>query len=355
MTLPVDALRRLPTRAAGFARARARALRTALSIRRIHGPSRFELGPDDVVAVVLIRDGLYYLDRFLAHYRSLGVRHFVFVDNGSTDGTLQRLRREETGCVVLRARLPFLDYETLMRETAARRFAGGRWALFVDTDELLDFAGSDILGLPGLARYMRDNGHTAMVAQMLEMFPEGPISAHASRSFASVVDRYRHYDLGHVETYDYHRFPLAWSYFANLNRLSDDRVKLMVGGLRAKIFDERCGLSKHPLVFQGDGVSPCAHPHCASHVTITDVTAVLKHYKFANGSFDRDRSFVSVLGTYGEEARARTDRIVRQPDLSFHSEDAKAWRGVDALYDDAFLVRSPGYVAHVAARRAATA
>lgn len=345
----VRRLRRLPRNLAWRSRELVRRTRMAASLRRVHGPRRFALAPDDVVMVVLVRNSLFYLDRLIAHHRSLGVRHFVFVDNGSTDGTVERLR-EEAGCIVLRTGLSFYHYQTLMREMAARRYADRHWALFVDSDEMFDFAGSDVLGLQGLVRYLTGWGHTAMVAQMLEMFPEGPILAHAERPFDAVLDAYRHYDLSAVEAYDYRRFPQGWSGYAALNAVSDDRVKLMVGGIRKKVFGEQCGLRKHPLVFLGEGVVGSAHPHCATGVMVSDVTGVLRHYKFANDFFGRDRASAVVARGNPGEARARTEGLANDPDLSLHSPDALEWDGVDALYGQGLLVRSEAYEAHVAAR-----
>ncbi len=345
-------LRRLPATLGWRARMLTRRTRLAASLRRVHGPRRFALAADDVVVVVLVRDGLFYLDRLLAHHRSLGARHFVFVDNGSTDGTVERLRGEE-GCVVLRTDLPFLHYEVLAREAAARRYARGHWVLFSDTDEMFDFAGSDVLGLPGLARYLAGRGHTAMVAQMLEMFPRGPILAQDARPYDDVLEDCRHYDLSAVEAHDYRRFPLGWSGIAARNAVSDARVTLMTGGIRAKVFGEACGLSKHPLVFLGEGVTGCAHPHCAAGATVSDVTGVIRHYKFTDGSFARDR--LAATGTRGNtrEARARLDALEADPALSLFSDEARTWSGPEALHAEGFLVRSEAYEAHVAARRRA--
>ena len=39
-----------------------------------------------------IRDEAVRLPHFLDHYRALGVSHFLFVDNESSDGTLDLLR-----------------------------------------------------------------------------------------------------------------------------------------------------------------------------------------------------------------------------------------------------------------------
>ena len=48
-------------------------------------------GPEDpkfdILLVCVLKDEMYFLPEFLAHYRALGVEHFVFLDDASTDGT----------------------------------------------------------------------------------------------------------------------------------------------------------------------------------------------------------------------------------------------------------------------------
>ena len=48
--------------------------------------------PGDVLCFVCLRNEAPRLPHFLAHHRALGVRHFLIVDNASTDGTADLLR-----------------------------------------------------------------------------------------------------------------------------------------------------------------------------------------------------------------------------------------------------------------------
>ena len=46
-----------------------------------------QIAPDDILAMATVRNEVVRLPFFLDHYRKLGVGHFLFVDNGSDDGT----------------------------------------------------------------------------------------------------------------------------------------------------------------------------------------------------------------------------------------------------------------------------
>ena len=330
-----------------------RAIRLRMAMKHVHGPAKFDLGPDDVVVVVLVKDAVFYLDAFLNHYRGLGVQHFVFVDNGSTDGTLDRLAREP-GTITLQCTLPHALYEGEFRRHGAQAYARNHWVLFADADELLDFKGSATLGMSGLAQYMRTNGYTAMMAQMLDLFPKDSIKSFAKAPFDHAIEAFQSYDLTDIIRHDYHDYgAIEWSYFMRTNTTSNDALKFMFGGIRLKHFGEECCLSKHPLVFIDDAAWPNPHPHTAAHVNVADISAVLKHYKFTDDPFARDLQTIrdGTVSHGGDKLRLQVVRDT--PNISFHSENAQEWAGVEALIDQGFLVHTPAYDQFIAARATA--
>lgn len=74
----------------------ARRRRFASAVEHLHGAG-FTVPKGEVLAIVLVRDGAYYLDAFFDYYRRLGIRHFAFIDNGSTDETIARIKQQD-GC-----------------------------------------------------------------------------------------------------------------------------------------------------------------------------------------------------------------------------------------------------------------
>lgn len=327
---------------------RRRRARFAASLRHLHGPRRLETAQGDVVAIVLVRNGSYYLDAFFDHYRSLGIRHFAFIDNGSTDDTLDRLAAR-TDCVVDQCTLPLSRYEDLIRAYPADTYGRDRWCLYVDMDEILDFEGAATHGIRALTSYMEAKGHTAMVAQMLEMFPKAPLAQTAHLPYDRVLREFIYYDIGSVTRYDYHSPEIPFSALLRDNRLSSEAVKFRFGGVRGKVFGENCCLTKHPLIFNGPGVRPAPHPHLSMGVTVSDVTPVIQHYKFANDSLRRDAESLSSGDlAHGEDA-ARAQVQSAHPDLSLFSLDARRWNRVELLARAGFTVTSQAYADHLEA------
>ena len=67
----------------------------------------------------------------------MGVKHFVFLDNGSTDRTVEMLCAHED-VTVLQTNAPYQKYENTMKRYLAERFSPGKWNLCADIDELFD-------------------------------------------------------------------------------------------------------------------------------------------------------------------------------------------------------------------------
>ena len=119
-----------------------------LSPRIVHvaGPGEITYGVDQLLVISVVRNGALHVKSFLEHYQALGVVHCVFLDNGSTDGTVDLLR-SYPGVTVLRTDVPYARFENTMKRYLAERFSRGRWNLCADIDELFDYPFSADLSL----------------------------------------------------------------------------------------------------------------------------------------------------------------------------------------------------------------
>ena len=323
----------------------------AASVRHLHGPRQLDVAPHDVVLIALVRDGTFYLDAFFEYYRAIGVKHFVFFDNGSTDGTIERIKAEP-GTIIDQSTLPLGEYEWMFRQYPANTYGRDCWCLYVDMDEIFDFEGRAALGIQGLTRYLEQEGATAFLSQMLEMFPDAPLKDVAEMPFADVLEAFRHYDISALTRYAYHSHDIPFWELLTSNSLMDEDAKFLFGGVRGKVFNETCCLTKHPLIFNGPGVDPGLHPHLSSGVRVADVSGVIKHYKFTNNPQMRDGVSQKVGGYMHGEDSARLNVLEKQPDLSLWSDDAQLFQGVEPLYRDNFLLRSDRFSAFVSEQAA---
>jgi len=95
----------------------------------------------------------------------MGVKHFVFLDNDSTDRTLEMLCAQAEDVTVLQTKVPYNNYENTMKRYLAQTFSAGRWNLCADIDELFDYPFSESLRLCDFLGYLNNNNYTAVVTR----------------------------------------------------------------------------------------------------------------------------------------------------------------------------------------------
>ena len=132
---------------------------------------------DDVLCFCTLRDERPRLAYFLDFYRSRGVRHFLFVDNGSKDGSREYLS-EQPDCSVwvtddsyksARFGIDWINH-------LLRRYGHDHWCLTVDADEFLLYPYCDTRPLPALTYWLENAGIRSFGAMVLDMYPKGRVA-----------------------------------------------------------------------------------------------------------------------------------------------------------------------------------
>lgn len=304
--------------------------------RHISGPKRFDLAENDVALIFLGRDIRYFLPAFFQHYRDLGIERFVYLDNGSRDGS-EEFVANQPGTIVAQCDLNFRDYQSALRYTLANDFLSGGWRLGVDSDELLDYPEATRLSVPDLVGRLAERGHTGLVAQMLEMVPEHSLRAVSGLDFEASIQAFNRYSTDNVTAIEYHSDTPPLGYFLQFNTVADPGVKIMTGGLRRTLFGEDCMLTKHLLFKDAPTVLPFAHPHATCGLQCSDFTAVLKHYKFSGDYLEREIKRKAEKRLSHSEGETRLKALAEQGDIDFASLDLRQNPTVDDLIDQGFL------------------
>ena len=316
------------------------------SIEHLYGPEEVSYRADELVVVCLVRDGRPYVKSFVEHYASMGVKHIFFLDNGSADGTVSVARSYEN-VTILRTELPYKGYEYSLKQYLVARFGKkGRWCLYADIDELFDYPYSDVVGVSSLLGYLNANSYTAVAAQMLDMFPEEPLSGSRAGTLPDepLKERHRFYDVSNIRRKSFkelrRRFPN--------NTLESDEIEAFRGGIRATLFGVDSDLTKFPLVFSDGRIKPFdGSSHWVDNARIADFTCVLLHYKFLDGYFHqqaakavREAQYYNSSALYEKYLQV----LEGNPDLRVKRESAGELRGVSDLVEDGFLVVSEDYM-----------
>ncbi|MFV0386104.1 glycosyltransferase family 2 protein [Paracoccus sp. (in: a-proteobacteria)] len=196
------------------------------------------IAPDDILVFAALRNEAARLPEFLAHYRGLGVAHFLFVDNGSDDGSVELVRDQPDASLWLcgdgyrRSRFGMDWIGALLM-----RHGHGHWCLTVDIDELLIYPDHDRRDLRALTRYLDDRAIPGLGALMLELYPQARLGQAEAPDDAPLLARLPWFDAGPYRT----------------RIMSPKRNRWVQGGVRERaFFPDRPGqsptLNKLPLI-----------------------------------------------------------------------------------------------------------
>ena len=320
-----------------------------LDVEHLHGPKEVPYGKQELVVLCLVRNGMPWIESFVEHYSSLGVKHIVFLDNYSTDDTVSAASRYD-GVTVLRTKLRVNAYEgaaeVLMRQYLISRFGKNRWSLCVDIDELFDYPYSDVIGLDSLLGYLTSKSFTAVTAHALDMFPEKPLLERAEEQDEPLKEVHRFYDLSNLVRWNKQDRPKMLPRYNNT--LESDEVEWFAGGIRHKIFGFKPFLTNFPLVFY-DGRTWPERPHYVYNARIADITCVLFHYKFVKHF--RERMLLAMRDwrntVVSAEYSTCLEVLDKNPNLQLKHETAREITSVNDLLENGFLAASDDYVSWV--------
>ena len=222
-----------------------------------------------VLVACVVKDERARLPWFLHYYRSLGCQEFLFIDNGSSDGTIDYLL-EQPDVTLYHAPSDLYNASRSGRDwinILALRHAMRRWLLLADADELLAWPGCEREGLDGL------------VARAVRMG--------LNRVFTPMIDVYSNQPCESMRPYEPGRPFADWSewmdpirylkLFWDANRLivySGPRMRFKPAGKRPPI------MSKQKLYFVEPGGYENYGSHFDSFGRPSPLVAPFLHYKF---------------------------------------------------------------------------
>ena len=291
------------------------------------------ISADDILCFLCLRNEAHRLPHFLAHHRALGVRHFLVVDNASTDGSAVLLRDQpdvslwQTGASYKASRFG-MDWLTWLM----LRHGHGHWCLTLDADELLIYPYWKSRPLPALTGWLDGQGRDSFGALMVDMYPEGPVS---QGRVAPEDDPIRHlgwFDAGNYQTQVQPRMRNLW----------------VQGGARARAFFAATPrraptLNKTPLVrwhwrYAYVNSTHALLPPRLNQVYATDggelTSGVILHTKFLPGVTERTAEEKARGEHFGNAAQyaAYYDHLSANPLLHTRASTRyTGWRQMEAL------------------------
>ncbi|MFH1358797.1 MAG: glycosyltransferase family 2 protein [archaeon] len=308
-----------------------------LSVRHLYGIEKVELSDEEVILLCLVKNGEKYIEEFITYYLKLGIKHMVFLDNGSSDKTIDLIKQiGKERVTILQTDFYFGDNNDMrMRDYLINRFAKNKWSLCLDIDEFFDYPYSDFISLKKLIKYLNDNKYTSVVTQMLDMFPEEIVDGRKNRF---IRKEHRYYEIFNIEKKDY--------YFNDLlKKRIKNNIKIHLGGVRKTIFNVNPTLTKHALFFNNQITKRDKFGHLLNKGAIADFSAVLLHYKFTDDFFDYVKDAVEKEYHYdnSSEYKGYYKKLKFRNSLKLVNDNSKELISVKDLILNGFLVVSERY------------
>lgn len=261
----------------------------------------------DIISFSCVRNELIRLPYFLEYHRNLGVDKFIFIDNGSTDGTTDYLLSQHDTFV-------FYADESYAGSNCGMdwingllsKFGSEHWTLTLDADELLIYPMCETINLQLLTRYLDTVKAQGMVTFMLDMYSEVPIK-----------DTF--YATGTP-------FPNTCKYFDSDTYHERDKENLPIrGGPRHRLFwlgqnRKRPSpvLKKSPLVKWRKDLKYKASTHIIENVEIAGLTGVIQHFKLFSDFFSSAENEAARKEHWDDAAQYESywNVLSKNPDLS---------------------------------------
>ena len=313
-------------------RAQVRARRSLSDLRAVTDRTA-SIQPTDILLCAAIRNEASRLPYLLTYYRALGVQHFLFIDNGSTDDSEQILSGQGD-CSLWHTGASYKSsgYGMDWINGILARHGRGHWVLTVDADEFFVYPHMDARPLRALTDWLTASRRRAFGAMLIDLYSDGPIAANACPPGQSPLSVLTHFDSGN---YSYRRN----AHYRNL---------WIQGGPRQRVFfadlpGDAPALNKVPLVRWTSRSVYISSTHTLLPRRLNEVydekggehaSGALLHTKFLSDFARKAREEADRGEHYadGWEYRIYVDKLDETANLwTPHSTRYTDWRQLDGL------------------------
>lgn len=282
----------------------------------------------DILLFCTMKNEGYRLSYFLEYYRRLGVDHFIFVDNGSTDGTAEVLAPQsdvtrfytEGSYKTSNFGMHWLNYLLF-------KFGRGHWCMTCDPDEFIVYPHSDSRDLKDLTEYLSSIRQDSFFTVMVDMYGQGSIAAARYTTGANPLDICPYFDkAGYYKRYD-----------------SEMQNLFVQGGVRQRVFSKTApatapALNKVPLIKWKWNYCYVSSMHMALPrrlnrcVESRKVTGALLHFKFISQLDDKVKEELSAKQHYNDSAEYKQySQVIKNQNQLYHSQVSERYEGWETL------------------------
>ena len=247
-------------------------------IELIHDEYIYENKP---VIICVVKNEADKLENFFLHYKSLGEFNYIFIDNGSTDDSINILKKNNVKiyrCIEKFSTNRKVSWINKIYST----LPDGIWTILLDADELLTYIGYENRKINEILKIFEKRNINTAGAVMIDMFSKEPVDK------LNYIDKYIYFEnLFHEEKSFY--------------------FKSIYGGIREREFkfgnNRMFLIKKHPVVRKtlNSMLIHCHYIYPFKRNFESEVYFGLLHYKLFDSEIEKYRR-IAKEQSYGNNS-----------------------------------------------------
>lgn len=218
------------------------------------------------ILICVVKDERVRMTRLFEHYRNIGICQFVIIDNDSKDGTLQFcMEQEDANVYSIKAPYSSAKRVAWINQILSK-YGRDRWYMIVDSDELIDYIGSETFPITELIKKMDEKHIKRVLGVQVDFYPKADM-------FSSFEDSINWEECVYFDRNTY-------------ITQNSDKCVWYVGGPRKRLLKTFSLLTKYPLFYFDDSTI-----NISSHYLYPfednfggKCYLCIKHYEFLNNS-----------------------------------------------------------------------
>jgi len=262
---------------------------------------------NDPILLCAVKDDLERIKLQVEYHRGIGVKHFAYIDNMSTDGTFEWLKEQPDVSLFLTEETFNADVKDAWKRQATDILGYGRWYLVLDSDEFFIYPGIETKNINAYIDFLENNKIKSAFSPMIDMYSRGTLFEKIN-GVNGIFDSYCYFD---TDTYTQKKM------FSNYR---------VTGGPRMRAFSAEV-LEKYALIKLTEDILVTNHrnlPYKHNFET-KGAIAFLLHYKFLPNDIERYKKLItSGLYYNGSEYYKKFMNMFEQnPNLSFYYDGSQ--------------------------------
>lgn len=236
--------------------------------------SKIDLNEKGPILICAVKNDLERIKLQIEHHRKIGVKHFAYIDNASTDGTFEWLNEQPDVSLFFTDEAFNASVKNSWRRQVTDFLGYNRWYLALDADELFTYPGVETKNIDVYINFLEHKKIRSVLSMLTDMYSNGKLFE-KNAGINEIQKAYCYFD---TDTYNV------------VKRFNNCCI---TGGSRTRLFSTKediflCALQKYALLRMSESMFMSTHEICPYRYSseTEGVIAFLLHYKFLPGDDD---------------------------------------------------------------------